>query len=478
MDIDLKAEVRLADFHYMCLPVLNPELEDKELIDVPFFHWELYQDLNKESRLHLMVAPVGFAKSTVLRIWGLFQFLNKKDYYILYVSSSYSKAVDQFSGVVKILEQRFLQVIYGYSITNKNESEIVITFKDGKRSKFEAIASGSDILGINFEGIRPSLILVDDLEELEQAKNRDRTDKLQEWLLQTLVSRLPSIQDGRLRMINTVLTSDSLTNRILGKSPVVEHNNFGDWTHSFYQALKNNKSIWESRHPTKNLLREQELRPHIFASNYMNEPLDSMDSLIKLEDIKYYSLIDLDKIPVVYVHADTTHTAKDTSDYFCLTVLGENMQDHNYYLVDFVLDKLDVESQALALIDMYIRFKEKVKKITYDEKANQGFGFWVKKLAKDRFGISLPLEEIKYGGDKVAHFLPHQPHFKANRIYLPSNHKSTNLAVGQLLAFPAKSVNDDFVDGLSGVLDNYLIPTKKQTDSMGYSIEYTTRSML
>lgn len=458
MDINLRSEIsNIRDFHYLALPILNPILETVDRFEVPEFHWELYEGFDHEARKQLTVAPVGFAKSTILKIWGLYQFLQQKDPYILYVSSTFGKATDQFGGIKKILEQKFLQVIYQYKILSNNETEVVIQFIDQSKQKFESIAAGADISGINFEGQRPTLILIDDLEELDQAKSKDRTDKLQEWLFTTLISRLPSLTSGRVRMINTVLTLDSLTNRILGKAPNFDKLAFSDWHINFYQALKDGKSIWEEMHPTDALLKEKELNPHIFAANYMNEPMDLSDSLIKLENLRFYEYINGNMFDKVYLHADTTHTGKEHSDYFCLVVMGEHRENHNYYVLDFVLERLDVEQQARKAIGIYLIFMQKVKKFTYDEKANQGFGYWVKELAKREYNVSLPIEELKYSSDKISHFLPHQPHFIANRVYLPSKHKDIALAMSQLLAFPSQSINDDFVDGLSGCLDNYAI---------------------
>ena len=118
---------------------------------------------------------------------------------------------------------------------------------------------------------------------------------------------------------------------------------------------------------------------------------------------------------------------------------------------------------------MYSRFGNKVKKITFDEKANQGFGYWSKELAKKEYNISLPLSELKYNSDKLNHFEPHIPHFKANRIYLPEKHKDLNNAIQQLLAFPSKGINDDFVDGLSGALDNF---NKKSNNISVWAVNY------
>jgi predicted phage terminase large subunit-like protein len=159
----------------------------------------------------------------------------------------------------------------------------------------------------------------------------------------------------------------------------------------------------------------------------------------------------------LYIHCDTTHTAKTTSDYFCLVVLGQNKKDKMYYVLDFVLEKIDPEKQAKELIHYFLKHQRKVKKITFDEKSNNGFGYWVRKLAREEYNLSLPLEELRFNNDKVNHFTPHYNHFKAKRVLLPRNHPRISLAVDQLLAFPNKGSHDDFVDGISGVLDNFAV---------------------
>jgi len=279
--IDLKAEIDgIKDFHYLCLPLLNASLEELEEWSTPDFHWELYRDFDEVVREQLTVAPVGFAKSTILKIWGVYQFLSQIDPYILYVSSSASKADKQFETILKILKNTIIQTIYKFKVIKDTMTEVVIQFDDGKKQKFESIASGKDILGINFEGQRPTLILIDDIEEEDQARSVERTDKLMNWLLTSLISRLPNLSSGRVRMIGTVLSKDSLTNRILGKSEIFNQssnrNIFRDWAKHFHQALKNGQSIWEDIHKTEALLKEQQLKPQIFASNYMNEPLDEI----------------------------------------------------------------------------------------------------------------------------------------------------------------------------------------------------------
>lgn len=200
---------------------------------------------------------------------------------------------------------------------------------------------------------------------------------------------------------------------------------------------------------------------YIWKQEYMSEFVDIYEnSILAPDDIRYYDEVSLDDFDELFMHADTTHTWKQTSDYFCLTVLGKNKKDKNFYMIDFILKKCDVEVQARESITMYSKYKNKVKKFTYDEKSNNWFGFWIKKLAKEEYDLSLPIEELKYPSDKVSHFTPHVPHFKANRMYFPRNNPQIHTAIDQLLAFPTKWVHDDFVDGISGVMDNFATENK------------------
>lgn len=194
---------------------------------------------------------------------------------------------------------------------------------------------------------------------------------------------------------------------------------------------------------------------YIRQQEYLAEFVDVYeDSLLTPDDIQYYDYIDLNTIDTMYMHCDTTHTWKETSDFFCAVVLWE-AADKNFYVVDFILEKMDVEKQARSTISLYSKYSNKIAKLTYDEKANQGFWFWIKYLAKNEYNISLPIEELKYPNDKVTHFTPHVPHFKANRVLLPKSNHRINIATDQLLAFPNKDVHDDFVDWMSWVLDNF-----------------------
>lgn len=442
-----------------------------EYLDPPEFHNKILNLYDSDNRFVCIDAPVGFAKSSTIKSYIIRNILDcpaspNKAKLQLYVSSTSSKVERQFSSFIRFFNSKDAQIFYNFQ-TLKANSETIAIKVHGEERRIYAISANSDISGINFENVRPSHIIIDDIEELDQAKSLDRTEALKNWVKQTLISRFPSLTEGKLRMIGTTLTAGAMITQIKkNKWPII------DWSYHSFPALdENNRSIWEERpgFKTEVLLKEQALDPVTFAANYMNEPLDLTDSLLKEEDLRYYEHVDLSLFSEFFIHADLTQTAKQTSDFYACGVLGKNKKDNNFYLLDFTLSQeKDPSKQAEILINYYLKYRSKIghKNITYDEKGYASFGYWCKEVAKNKFNISLPLNPLKYPSDKVSHFTPHIVHFKANRVYLPSNHPSLQALTNQLLAFPSKSVHDDGVDLLSGLLDNFT------TDKIEPSIRY------
>jgi predicted phage terminase large subunit-like protein len=447
--------LNLIDLHKAVTAIFTPP---DQLLGIPEFHKKILNIYDSEDRFVCVDAPVGFAKSSTIKSYMIRNILDcpsssDGDKLQLYVSSTGSKVERQFSSFIRFFNSKDAQIFYNFKTIKANSETIAIRIHDEERRVY-AISANSDISGINFENIRPSHIIIDDIEEIEQAKNIDRTDALKTWLKQTLISRFPSLREGKLRMIGTTLTSGAMITQI-------KRNQFPeiDWQYHSFPALdENNRSIWEEKEHTEDLLKKQAKDPITFAANYMNEPLDLSDSLLKEDDLRYYEYVNLDDFDELFLHADLTQSTKQTSDFYACGVLGMNKKDKNFYLLDFVLSQeKDPSKQATILINYYLKYKSKIgiDNITFDEKGYAAFGFWCKKEAKEKFNLSIPLMPLKYPSDKVTHFTPNLVHFKANRVYLPSSNPQVQQFTNQLLAFPSKSVHDDAVDLMSSLLDHF-----------------------
>lgn len=440
------------NFHCLIASILYGD----KFLKPPKFHKEILDIYNNNDRKQLVVAPVGFAKSLIVKTFLVKELLEGKKVQ-LYVCSNSSRAIDQFTSIIKTFSNPLLKNLFNYKVFKVNEKEIVLLFKNNDKRLIRAISAEEDILGVNIEGERPYNIVIDDLENQEQVASFYRTQKLKDWIDISLISRLPSLTEGKIRWIGTNLGQNSLVNQILtGK--------IQGWQHYKFTALdKNNKSIWEEQHKTEALVKLQREEPFVFASNYMNEPLSNTSCLFQNSDIGYYEYVNWEDIDTLFAHYDTTHTAKTTSDYFCYCLMGKNKIDNKIYLLDFILSKnYTPQMQRQLMIDNFRKYP-KLKRATFDKVSNDAFEQDTINEARNQQVYLHPprFEGVKFGADKFTHILRHEHIIKSKTLLFPNRHPQIHEAIFQLTNFSQENVksnntiNDDFVDGVSGCLDNF-----------------------
>jgi predicted phage terminase large subunit-like protein len=225
-----------------------------------------------------------------------------------------------------------------------------------------------------------------------------------------------------------------------------------DWVDFHFPAI-------ESPEYTQEILDniKQTTPSYLYSQEYIAEFVDVYEnSLLSPNDIKYYDNVSIENFDQLYLYADTTHTAKTTSDYFALVIIGQNKIDKFFYIIDFVLTKKLTPMQQIETIISYFERYPKIIKGNYDAVSNDGFEEFFKKICREQ-NKHFNFSGVKFQGDKVKHFLSsgNFDKFKSHSVLLPKFHSQIAIAVDQLLAFPQKNINDDFVDGLSGALDNF-----------------------
>ena len=429
-----------ADFHYTWIESL---LSDKNVM-LEWFRWSI--------------------KTTLVIAVTTYKIANNFTKFVVWQSYEDTASRENTTNIARNLLSKRLEADYWklFKIVWANKEDLekksVSNFDTTNRVKVRSASLGQKLRGALSKTDRPDLLIVDDIDVSDSVRNPEIIEKNYLKVTGETFWAMTKTWEARIYFLWNTINQDWIVPRFRKEKM---------WTKGwdvFHQPLIID---WECQwdfftEKTLEKIREDEW-PISFNQNYMLVPLDVYSEwFIKRENLRYYQHYNIDDFDNLYIHADTTHTANATSDFFCSVVLGENKRDNNYYVLDFILEKMDVETQAKAVISQYLKFHNRIKKMTYDEKANQWFWFWIKKLAKEEYRISLPIQELKYPKDKVTHFEPHIPHFIANRVYFPSNHRMITEAETQLLAFPTKWIHDDFVDGLSGVLDNYAkIKTEK-----------------
>ena len=431
---------------------------DDFITNLADFHYEWIEALFSDKDI-LLEGFRGSIKTSIVSAVVSFKVTNKFCNFVVWQSYEDGASTRNTTQIaIKLLSNRLMRD-YGklFSLTGSKEDlqkKSVWDFDTTHGVKVLATSLGQKLRGAISRNQRPDLLILDDIDVTDSVKNPDIIQKNYDKITGETFGAMTKEGKAQIYFLWNTINEDGVVRRFANDK---KHDK--NWR-VFWQPLIVDEVIqWKFfTEDTIERIRSKE-GERAFNQNYLLIPIDRYgEGIVKTEDLRYFEHASLDDFDALYMHADTTHTGKTTSDYFSLGVLGESKKDKNFYMLDFVLKKCDVETQARASIVMYQKFQSRVKKFTYDEKANQWFWFWIKKLAKEEYGISLPIEELKYPNDKITHFEPHVPHFKANRVYLPSNNPMITTATDQLLAFPTKWVNDDFVDLCSWLLDNFQKP--------------------
>ena len=248
---------------------------------IPAFHYEVYDWLFEESD-GAMAAPRGHAKSTLVGlIFIMFCVVNKLEEYIVYTSQSYSKTVQFIEPLMnEFLENKRLQFVYGKMNPSKETDEhgkFREDIIDVNRIRIQAASFEKNIRGFKYKNQRPTLIILDDIEDDQRVLNPELRLKDSYKLNKIIIPSLDPVK-GRIKMIGTILHWDSL---LVKKVRAYNGKIYKACTASFKEVLW--PSLW-----SEELLKRKKasIGSVSFSSEFLNNPIENEASLIKSEWIK------------------------------------------------------------------------------------------------------------------------------------------------------------------------------------------------
>lgn len=415
-------------------------------VNTPSFHYEIYSLLLKELRLGI-AAPRSFAKSTIVQIvYGLWCLLCKRNEDILTISQSgmlsqewIRKLKIELETNIKIYEDFGDLLIFGPEKSTKwTEDHITINDVNGKIVN-QIRAKGR---GYQVRGFRPTRVFCDDLEDDELVRSSEQRAKLSDWFKKALVNMLTS--SGQIVFIGTILHPLALLKEVIDR-----REEFMFWTTRKFQAIENDKSIWQERWPMNELLRrKQEIGIYAFQAEFMNEPMASDSVLFRPEWIKRTTL----PPPTVFriITVDPATSEKESADESAIFVLGLT-KEGDLYELESISGRWNLWDMVDNIINMYCKWKAHeigLEKVAFQSVLKPV----VIKRGQERGLVSLPVKSITVGmfktGEKreakdkwtraykVTHF------FENGRVYL----KNQKL-IDQMIVFPTGD-HDDLVDAM------------------------------
>ena len=264
-------EYNIEMFAFCCFPTYASA-------DFAPFHQEILDIMNTDDD-EAVAAPRGHAKSTLVGlIWLVWCVVNKREKYIVYVSQNYSKTVQFLDPIRSELKGNpMLEFIYGIKGFKSAKDE---NYKDREDCfdilgmRIEAVSFDQNLRGFKFKESRPTLIILDDIEDDQRVLNPELRAKDANKLNKIIIPSLDPIR-GKIKFIGTILHLDSL---LIKKIRL-----FGGKIYSACDEDFNN-ILW-SAYWTEERLKKKfySIGSVAFESEFRNNPIDNTKALIKKE---------------------------------------------------------------------------------------------------------------------------------------------------------------------------------------------------
>ncbi len=325
--------------------------------------------------------------------------------------------------------------------------------KHNQKSKFLTTNNGfrfATSVGGSATGEGGDILIIDDPHNPTQINSLKSRNKVIEWFEQTFVTRLNNKNTGAIVLVMQRLHEDDLAAHLISsggwellKIPAISNKDktyvIGNKNYQYFKG----EMLNEKRDQLLFLNNiEREIGTRNYAAQFLQSPLPSNMSLLKLEDIIYYEELP-SQFDYYILSWDTAIKVSEKSDYSVGTCWG--VISNKYYLINMIRKKMTYPDLKIAVEKEIEKFKPKY--ILIEDKASG------QSLIQD---LSLlghnNIKPIKPKQDKVTRFASVIPIFQAGRVLLPNKPSLNRELIKELTNFP-NSKNDDIVDSVSQFLN-------------------------
>lgn len=436
---------------------------------IPPFHREIWEACCSKDRFVARAAPRGHAKSTSVTLsYTLAAVLFRNRKFVLLVSDTESQAA-MFLGQIKqeLQDNADIVALFGLKKNDKgevsfkkdSETDIIVEFDDGYTCRIIAKGAEQKLRGLLWNGTRPDLIVIDDLENDEIVMNQDRRYKFKRWFYSAL---LPCrSQEGVVRYIGTVLHMDSMLQELMPKdndkfTVQEELKTYSTrrllWNSVKYKAHNSDFSaiLWPERYDAKYF---KELRDDYsqrglldaYSQEYLNDPIDATNTFFKKSDFQALRKDDIQKNVNFYIAADLAIGERQRSDYTVFAV-GAVDSDKVLQVRNIIRDRMD-GMEIVQTILMLQRMYEPAIFAVEEGAIQKAIGpFLREEMLKS--GIYVNLELLKPSKDKAYRARAIQARMRAGGVKFDKDADWYPALEDELMKFP-RDRHDDQVDAMS-----------------------------
>jgi len=207
--------------------------------------------------------------------------------------------------------------------------------------------------------------------------------------------------------------------------------------------------------------KRRDMGSYVFNSQMLQSPAADESQGFKRDWLEFHECSTWGNMNV-YILVDPANEKKKTSDFTAITVVGLSA-DNNFYILEWVRDKLSLTERADVLFMLHRKYKP--LNVGYERYGMQADIAHIKDL-QNRVNYRFKITELGGNLSKIDRVRKLIPLFESHRIYLPISQNRTNIEGRtedltqafineEYLNFPV-SLHDDMLDSLARITDEDL----------------------
>lgn len=337
--------------------------------------------------------PRGFSKTIFLKLYVVWLVLFSDRRFILVVCNTELHAFNFIADVADMLSNSNITSIFGDWRAGMGDTDTKQLKKFSFRGRdiiIAAIGAGSSPRGLNIKFVRPDVILMDDLQNRDQAANPDVAKEAYIWMLGTLMLACHPQRCVFIFVGNMYPFEGSILRKL-------KHSNI--WVSLITGAiLADGQSIWPEHRSVQDLLDELETNkdhPEIFYAEVMNDEEGGTVSGIDVSRIPLCpDIISLEHAQGGFVVIDPSLKNKKSDDTAIGAVLVFDGTPVLWEVTSSKMDPLETIVEAFRMCSKYGMQLIAIESVAYQSTLI----FWMNKYFVE-MGISgIHVAEITTGG--------------------------------------------------------------------------------
>ena len=483
------------------------ELED--VADAPQFHKEICDEMNRISYVKrngkvAVAAPRSHAKSTYLsKANPLHEIVYRLRKYIIVISETPTVSSANLEWIANQLKHNEkLRKDFGPLLHPKqqmnprdNTSEFVAwePMEDDRQHqicKVEAASTGQALRGRNWNGVRPDLVICDDLEDKRNTNTEQLRQELFDWFTKVVMPLGdPAGKKTAIIYMGTVVHVDALLIKVMKrtdfktkryKALIEEPNRTDLWekcrsiyldperpederaeaAETFYLAHKAEMDegaivLWPEVQPLWKLMRwKWDNGSRAFNTEYQNNPIDEESAIFVPEKFRYYDESDIydqygHMIPMdLYAFWDIAQGKNRRSDYNAIVTIGRCRRTGVLYVLDAWAQKCQAHVALKVAVEKIIEYEHRVFAV---ETVGAQFDMY-RQLQEELSRRKIYRTRIKSFSSKTKkeeRIESLEPLIESGFLRFSRSHR---LLLEQMEQFPG-GTHDDLPDALAGAVD-------------------------